>query len=198
MLLIYDLPWVSRYQAMSHSPMQHCQKAGWPERMELFFHTTWFQHPSAPYISGSLTKKNHDSGSTSTQTLSWGSGVSLNPQRFPMKNLNTPQWNPIFLWVLQLASVLQPSCWPLRASVVWILTSNSHHQLYRVIPLYPLDSFRFYFYLLQKHHNIVRFEWNFISKLSDFFQDLAFVPDFLKPVGEYWWCSDGESQDITG
>ena len=77
-------------------------------------------------------------------------------------------------------------------------TSNSHHQLYRVIPLYPLDSFRFYFYLLQKHHNIVRFEWNFISKLSDFFQDLAFVPDFLKPVGEYWWCSDGESQDITG
>lgn len=42
-----------------------------------FFTLAWFQHPSAQYISGSLTKKNHDSGSTTTQTLSWGSGVSL-------------------------------------------------------------------------------------------------------------------------
>ena len=120
------------------------------------FHTTWFQHSSPTYISGSLTKKNHDSGWTSTQTLSWGSAFSLNPQRFPMKNLNKPQWNPIFLWVPQLASVMQPSYWPLIASVlkesmtvpgiVWILTSNLHFTP-SVVPsstklyqLYPLDS----------------------------------------------------------
>lgn len=67
----------------------------------------------------------------------------------------------------------------------------SYTKLYQ---LYPLDSTS---NLLQKHHNIL-LEWHLMSKLSDFFQDLALLPDFLKPVGEYWWCSDGESQDITG
>ena len=72
------------------------------------------------------------------------------------------------------------------SEIMWDFTPN--------LQLIPI---RFYFYLLK---NITSC-WSdfFLSKLSlDFFQDVALVPDFLNPLREYWWFSNGESQDING